>query len=662
MYRSDLVCDLDFETRCDRDIDDGLAQYFASPHFSIMCAAWAIGDEPPQIWVPGQMVPPRLFEHIWNGGRVAAHNAPFEQGVCSTDFAADAGWPELLDEQLECVMAQCLQHNLPAGLDDAATALGLEFRKYELGRKIMLKWCKPKPNKKGILEWQPFDAQEALHLYQYNLGDVDQERAVRLSLFPMPEVERKFWCLDQRINRRGVQVSPLELEAASRILEEAESAASAEIVQLTKGEVKGVNCNAALAKFCGLPGAAKDDIEVGLAVTTDPVRRRVMEIRQESGLASVKKIKALNRWRSEDFRVRGMYQYHGAGTTGRDAGRGPQPTNMPRPVELEQADIDQFFEALPWLSAQETWLWFGNPMRALSDSVRGFFKAPPGKKYVQVDFSSIEGITLAWVAGEEWVLEVYRTHGKMYETTAAKVLGISLSAVTKALRQLGKVFELAFGYQGGTNALDNACDTYKQPRFPDEQKPAIRDAWRSSRPRTVRLWADIEQCAMAAVAHPGHEARLRMPYTDIIYRVENAPGGMPFLFCRLPSGRNIAYPRPAIEMVETPWGQVKPQVTYLRRHPQRKHQFVRENLYGGKLTENWVQACARDPQRDQMFRFDEEGWPIVHHCYDEVLNEVPDTDEWTVERAQEIAAILPAWAKGMPIKAGGWEGPRYKKD
>lgn len=673
-----VLLDLDFETRSDTPIDVGPSKY-AAGQTEIICAAVAFEHETvPRIWTPAmghlEDVYPDVRQHMADDGQVSAHNAPFDAAITRTNFAEEYGWIPLQDHQLTCTMALALQHNLPAGLEEAAKVLRLPHQKDMDGNRLMHKYCKP-VKKTGT--WCEQVPEELERIYRYCAKDLLTHRALRHALFAMPAIERRFWCLDQDINARGVGADVPALVQAGPLLAFETARYDADTCAATGGAVKTVKSHVALAKYLGLESVSKDVVEElleqfdngdhmaddGMSVY-GPSQIRALEIRQAAGLSSTSKVKAMLKRLMDDGRMRDMYQYMGASTTGREAGRGPQPQNMTRPVLLKHRDVEIFLDGLGkhgW-TVDEVEFFFGPTLRVLADSIRGFFKAAPGTRYVQIDFSSVEGCALAWLSNEEWVLDIYRTHGKVYEASAARIYGCAVDEIGKEdpRRQIGKVAELAMGYQGGVGAFKSMGRNYGV-NLPDDQVEQIRDAWRAARPRTTELWTRLEIAAFNAVSYPGQAFDVGARYASILYRVVPAPGGTPFLFCKLPSGRNIAYAYPAIEPVETPWGEVKDQVTYLGKHPKKRNVLIRRNLYGGALTENVIQALARDLQRDMMLRFDADGWNIVHHCHDEVLCEVNSNEPRGLDAAQDLARVVPDWAAGFPLNAGGWEGVRYKK-
>lgn len=292
---------------------------------------------------------------------------------------------------------------------------------------------------------------------------------------------------------------------------------------------------------------------------------------------------------------------------------------------------------------------YGPPLKIVSDCLRGFIMAAPGNKLIAVDFSSIEARVLAWLAGQENVLDIFRGHGRIYEDAASKIYGVPMEHVDSDQRLVGKVCILALGYQGGVKAFQSMAKNYSL-KIPDELAEDIKVKWRDANPNIVDYWFRIEDAAQAATRTPGEKFRVR----NVTFLRKGS-----FLMCQLPSGRVIFYPYPKMQLMRTPWGEKKMVLTY-KGETNRK--FLTNAAYGGLITENITQACARDLLRDAMHRWEKHNYPVVMHVHDELVCEVQLSDKTkTLKRAIELMCVVPDWCHGLPIAADGWEGKRYRK-
>ncbi|MBK7366162.1 MAG: hypothetical protein IPI97_14690 [Nitrosomonas sp.] len=298
-------------------------------------------------------------------------------------------------------------------------------------------------------------------------------------------------------------------------------------------------------------------------------------------------------------------------------------------------------------------MFYGPPLTVVSDCLRGFLRAAPYHKFIAADFSAIEARVLAWLAGEERVLEVFRGHGKIYEAEAAGIYRVNIKDVTKAQRQIGKVAVLALGFGGGVGAFQSMAKNYGV-KVPDVQADEIKKAWRLNNPNIVKYWYGLEDAAKQAILRPGAKFYAGHKDRQVCYLFKGS-----FLWCKLPSGRVICYPYPKIEAKETPWGEMKDTITYVSEDSVTRV-WDRQKTYGGSLSENVTQAVSSCLLREAMLRLEEKNYPIVMHVHDEIVCEVPE-DFGSVSEMEQIMSEVPAWAKGLPISAEGWEGQRFRK-
>lgn len=652
---------IDFETRSEADLIKAGSDYYAQ-HVStdILCMAYAIGDEPVALWVPGEPLPECLMKHIADGGKVIGHNiGGFEMLIWNCVGTLKYGFPQLKIEQCECTMAMAYAMALPGSLNDSSLALGIEYKKDMKGHRVMLQLCKPRDAEAGTW-WEKEDYPEKYEqLYSYCKQDVEVERELYRRLMKLNPREQKLWELDYTINRRGVYVDKTSAVAAMAVVDAEKERLDLEMTRVTGGLVQTCSEVARLTQWLkerglDVDGVAKNDILELLDSEIPEDCRHALMLRQEAAKTSTAKLKSMILGASLFSRARGMFQYHGA-STGRWAGRRIQLQNLPRP-KISQEKMDEFFEFIsygesPRLTADKVSAFIGPPMSVVSDSIRGFIRAAPGYDLIACDFSSIEARVLAWLANQRDLLQLFREGGKIYEHAAAGIYRVLPDEVTADQRQIGKVAILALGYGGGVGAFKTMAKGYGV-RVSDDEATAIKDAWRLANSDIVDYWKAIEFSAMYATSNPGKKCEIR----DVTFLKNGS-----FLWCRLPSKRVLCYPYPKIEPVETPWGQMRDSLTYMSVDAVTNN-WVRTKTYGGKLVENITQAVARDVLAEGIFALEAKGYPVVLHVHDETVSEVP-IGFGSLKEVERILSYLDIpWAEGLPLKAKGWRGIRYRKD
>jgi DNA polymerase len=608
---------LDLETRSACDLKKcGLHVYAQDPSTEILMCAWAFDEESIQIWFPHEPVPTRIIQHIQNGGAVWGHNVNFEMELINK-IGIKYGWPTISIDQSYCTMSMAYAMSLPGSLEKASAAVGLTIQKDMEGSRIMLQLCKPRkihPN--GSYEWWE-DEEKTRRLAEYCKTDVEVERLLQKRLMNLSVSERQIWKLDNKINSRGVYVNLREVRFALDIVEFEKNRLDREMRRVTVNAVATCNATGQLTHWIRehdnikVESIAKADVLSLLDKDISPTVRSALMLRQEASKTSTAKLRAMLFGTCEG-RLKGLFQYHGA-HTGRFSGRRVQLQNLPR-GELSPKEVEGVFNLFRG-DAEESRDWidmlYGKPLSVISSCIRGFIQAPPGKVLMACDFSAIEARVLAWLAGEERVLEIFRGHGKIYEHAASGIYKVPIDSVTKGQRQIGKVAVLALGFQGGVGAFAQMARGYGV-KVTDAEADEIKTAWRNNHPHIVKYWYNLEYAATNAVRYPGS--------TFSIGSSKFKQAGS-FLFCKLPSGRILTYPYPQLQTTITPWGTEKEGLTYMSEDP-LTHKWERQKTYGGKLSENLVQAVARDLLTESMIRLESSGYTIVAHAHDEVICEV----------------------------------------
>ncbi|WP_410512072.1 DNA polymerase [Paenibacillus sp. BR2-3] len=646
---------IDIETYSSINIKKaGLYRYVQAPDFQILLFAYSWSGGPVQIidmaqgefiptWVVDALQDPNIMKH--------AYNAAFEWYCLNKFFYSPI-------EQWRCTQVHGLYCGYPAGLGALGEALGLpqDKRKMGVGGSLIRTFCIPtKPNKKNGMRTLtlPHHEPEKWQLFKdYCIGDVVAEMEIlrRLSVFPVPDQEWQLWQLDQRINVRGVACDLIMVEGALAIDEQITAELMAEAIQLSGlDNPKSVQqLKKWLTEEIGeeVDNLRKDTVS-GLIETADEGRaKRVLEIRQELSKTSTKKYVAMKEVACLDQRVRGLLQFYGANRTGRWAGRLVQVQNLPKNKmsTLEYARqlvIDRNINMLKFI--------YGNVPDTLSQLIRTAFVAPEGKTLLVADFSAIEARVIAWLAGEQWRLDVFATHGKIYEASASQMFGIPLDEITKDLRQKGKVSELALGYQGAKGALIQmgALDM----GLTEDELPEIVTRWRNANRRIVDLWFSLEAAALDVMQY-GDPVGIK----GIIMARESHHGNrLDFFTVQLPSGRKLYYVQPTL--AQNDFGKM---ALHYKGPDQKTGKWTTLSTYGGKLTENIVQAIARDCLAVSMVRADQAGYQTVLHVHDEMGIETTDPEE--LERVLDLMAEPVPWAPGLPLKAAGFVTPFYMKD
>ena len=639
---------IDIETYSDVSLPDcGVHRYAASEQFEILLFAYSLNDEPTQIidLASGEKIPDEIMESLTDDSVIkTAYNAAFERNCINRFFGLS-----LKPEGWRCTLVQASMLSLPLSLEGVGEALNLDKKKMSEGKDLIRYFCMPcKPTKAngGRTRNLPSDAPEKWELFKtYCIRDVDVEKQIRnkLAKFPIPDREQKLYCMDQRINDRGIMVDQelighavacdlLYKETVTKKAYEISGLENPNSVSQLKDWLneKGIEVNS-LAK------AAVEE----LVENTQGDVAEMMKLRLAMSKTSVKKYEAMERSVCPDGRVHGLLQFYGANRTGRWAGRLVQIHNLPQ-NHMEDLELARSLVKEGRYDLVE--LLYDSIPDVLSELIRTAFVAKPGCRFIVSDFSAIEARVMGYLAGEGWVMEEFRGAGKIYEQTASKMFHIPIEEITKGspYRARGKVASLACQYGGAEGALISMGAL----NFVEEEElKGLVQSWRTANPHIVNYWYEIDGAVKAAVKE---RKMTKVGMVTVYYQ-----SGM--LKIALPSGRVLSYVRP--RMTVNRFGSES--VSYEGVGTNRK--WTRIESYGAKFCENIVQATARDVLAEAMLSLEKKGFDIVCHIHDEVVLEVPEGTS-SVEEVNEIMAVCPDWCEGLPLKAAGFESPFYKKD
>lgn len=643
----------------------GAYKYVQSPDFEILLFAYSVDGGPVEIvdLAQGELLPEWLFDALGNPAYIKhAYNAAFEW-YCLSKFCGHL----LPVDQWRDTMLHGLYCGFTAGLDATGKALGLpaEKQKLSVGKALIRYFCVPcaaTQSNGGRTRNLPKHDPDKWELFKtYCKGDVTTEMEIdrRLSNFPVPADIEKQWQTDLLINARGVAVDmqmvrgALEIDAASR------DKLTAEAVSITG--LENPNSVSQLSKWLEsntnqpVGDLRKDTVAAMLdsKSVTGPAER-MLEIRQELGKTSTKKYDAIEAAVCSDGRVRGLLQFYGANRTGRWAGRLVQVQNLPR-TYIDMKTLPWARSAVKERSADKLRCMYGSVLDTLSQLIRTSFIASNGNTLIDADFSAIEARVISWLAGEQWRLEVFRTHGKIYEASASQMFGVPIDRIKKGnpeyeLRQKGKVAELALGYQGSTGALI-AMGALRMG-IPEDDLPDIVSRWRDANRRIVDLWYAVENAAVSVI-QTGRPAGVR---NLIFAREMDIEHGLDFLTITLPSRRKLYYANPQLGV--NSWD--KPSILYSGVNQTTK-QWTQLETYGGKLVENCIQAIARDCLALAIEHLEAAGYQVVFHVHDEVVIDCP-ADRADLDDVVRLMTQPIPWAPDLPLNADGWVGDFFRKD
>ena len=705
-----MILSIDLETRSPVDLKrSGAYRYFEHPMTEVLCAAWAVDDGPVNGWVPDRLYQPnfnQLCDALSDPSvEISGWHVNFERQGFNWVMGPMHGWPVPSLDRFRCTAAQAAAQALPRALENVADVLRLPQRKDLDGAKLMMQMARPRKARKGEnrteVHWNDGDLDR---LVEYCKTDVEVERAVRKRLKPLSAAEMRLWRFDQLINDRGITIDRDLVDDMIAIVDQESERLNEKLCRMTNGAVEKCTQTERLKVWLADRGVhtdslAKTVIDSVLAKEMPGVCREAILSWQEASRASVRKLAAANACVGGDGRARGLLLFHGA-TTGRWSGQLLQPQNFTRGSGLVQnQDI-----AIDCIKTRDPrvldWGW-GHPLTAVSDCLRGIMVAGEGNDLISGDYTNIESRITAWMSHDENKLEKFRRQDdgsgeEVYKLAAASIYHKPVADVTKQERQTGKTAELALGFGGGVDALAamamnyhidmaEAFDALHSAADKGEREKVAKAyddcmakgnnlrqlsenawkacrytvrAWRRAHPATTDMWDQFHSAAWHAFDEPGTEHKAgRVTF--------KRDGG--FLWLTLPSGRSLSYPTPGVESRIVPWSD-KRQPEHEQEHRdmltvlafEGKHRR-RDAFYPGLFFQHAVQATARDLLAVGMEHVEAAGYPVVMTVHDEAISEVRK-GVGSLDHFLQAFTMMPTWASGLPLLAGGWRGYRYRKD
>ena len=638
------------DIECFSDVDlvkCGVYAYADSPAFEILLFAYSFDGGETQIidLAQGEKFPAEVEEAIFDVSVTkTAYNANFERTCLSKYFGR-----YIPPESWHCSAVQAAMLALPRSLEDVGRVLGLDEQKMKEGKELIRYFCVPcKPTKAngGRTRNLPCHAPEKWELFKtYCKRDVDVEKSIRRKLhnFPIPESEMELYRLDQRINDRGVLVDMGLVRNAVSCEHLHKEVVTKRAYELTG--LENPNSVAQLKGWLGDMGMEAESLSkkavAEMIAETDGEVEELLRLRLLMAKTSVKKYEAMERSVCSDGRVHGMLMFCGANRTARWSGKIVQIQNLPKNY---LPDLELARDLVKQGRFEDIELLYDSTPNVLSELIRTAFIPKPGCRFVVADFSAIEARVLAWLSGEQWRLDVFTSHGKIYEASASSMFHVPMEEITKTspLRQKGKLAELGLGFGGAAGALISmgALDM----GLTEEELPPLVAAWRKANPHITQFWWDVDAAAIKAVRE-----KQKTKVGKIIFEYKSG-----ILFITLPSGRKLSYVKP--RMAVNKFG--RDGLTYEGISENKK--WSRIETYGPKLVENIVQGTARDLLAEAMLRVEEKGYPIVMHCHDEIIAEMPE-GTGSVDEMCEVMAVQPEWAEGLPLRADGYQCSFYQK-
>lgn len=647
-----LELGIDIETYSSYDLKScGVYRYTEAPDFTILLFAYSVDGGPVTCcdFAMGETLPAEVMDALRDPAVIkTAFNAAFERICISRYF----NWKTLPPEQWRCTMVRAARMGLPLSLGQCGEVLRLEDGKMKEGAALIRYFSIPNRGKRHL----PADAPERWEVFKkYNIRDVEVEQAIlaKVRRLEAPEFDEKLYAIDQRINDRGVLLDRKLAENATRFDTEYKAQLLEEAKRLTgmenpnsPAQIKQYLCEKCGVSVDSLNKKSLEDVE-GL-VATYPKARRVLELRREMGKTSNSKYPAMLDCVCNDGRMHGLLQFYGAMRTGRWAGRLVQLQNLP---QNHLPDLDYARQLVKAGDLDDFELNYTNPTYTLSELIRTALIAKPGCTFHVCDFSAIEARVIAWLAGENWVLDVFRSGGDVYCATAGQMFHCKVEkhGENAELRPKGKIAVLALGYGGGVNALENMGGSRMGLTEKEEKDIVLR--WRDANPNIVRFWATVEAAAIRAIK-TGESTTINRGI-EVSYR-----WGM--LLITLSSGRTICYPRASIGIEHNDSWRGDHEIIEYEGLNQLTKKWGKIRTYGGKLTENIVQATARDILGTVIIRAEENGLPIVFHVHDEIIVEASEGQ--SLSDVEALFSNPIDWCKDLPLYGAGYTTPYYLKD
>jgi DNA polymerase len=647
---------LDLETYCSENLKTaGIYKYVNSPDFEVLLLSYKLNNKPTRCidLASGEKIPSRLIQWIKDpkvkkkGWNVIVEFLGLQKLLqCVLDFKS---W--------FCTMAKSAYNGFPLALDSASKVLIPGMGKLDIGKALVKYFCVPcKPTKANGYRFRnmPNDAPEKWQDFKrYNIRDVDAETLIDHKLpCEMPLREESLFRMDQLINAMGVKIDKAFIHAAIKI-----DADNRKQLLKKAADITGLeNPNSTSQLLAWLQNTSGQEIENLKAETVDGLLKHykageihdVLTIRKELALSSVKKYKRMLMMVNRDGYIKGLLQFYGANRTGRWAGRGVQIHNLATQGDLKLKALELMRDVVASdFSLEQVLMIYGNATQLLKILIRTAFVPPKGKQFVVADFSAIEARVIAWLANEKWRLDIFKTHGKIYEASASRMFKVAIELITKEseLRKKGKVSELALGYQGSVGALIQ-MGALKMGLMEEELLPMVR-LWRKENPNIVKLWYTAENAFKAALQMPGKRITFCRGLLSVVFRGK-------YLAFRLPSGRELFYPSATITNAGN--------ITYMGMD-QKTNKWVRLQLYGGKIVENAVQAIARDLLAESLFKLTRRGYEIPMHVHDELIVQVAFKHvQRCVADVQKVMNTTPVWAAGLPLKCDIFTAVFYRKN